>query len=185
MSKFNLKFFKHAAIYLVINMKTLTLRASLVVVALMTFSTAALAQYVWLDDKGSKQFSDQPPPSTVPKNKILKVPGGNIDRAISEPDADTDQTKKTKQPESVAEKEAAYKKRRDEMAAKDKKATEEAKNTAAKADNCKRMREYKQSLDSGQRISQTDANGNRSYLTDEKRAQEQSTVTQSLGDCAN
>jgi len=168
-------------------MKTSILRTSLVLAALCCFTTAALAQYVWLDDKGSKQFSDQPPPTSVPKNKILRVPGGNIDRVISEPDADADadQAKKTKQPESVAEKEAAYKKRRDEMATKDKKAAEEAKNTAAKTDNCRKMREYKQSLDSGQRISTTDANGNRSYLSDDKRAQEQSTLSQSLGDCGN
>ena len=47
----------------------------------------------------------------------------------------------------------------------------------------KRMRDYKQTLDSGQRILQPDASGNRSYMSDEKRAQESSTVNQNLSDC--
>ena len=32
----------------------------------------ALAQYVWVDDKGNKQYSDTAPPASVPKNRILK-----------------------------------------------------------------------------------------------------------------
>ncbi len=185
MSKSNFRSYKHAAIYLVNNMKTLILRTTLVLATLFTVSTAALAQYVWLDDKGSKQFSDQPPPPNVPQNKILKSPGLTLDSVVSEPDTDADQAKKPKQPESIAEKEAAYKKRRDELAAKEKKASEEAKNTAAKAENCRRMREYQQSLVSGQQFALTDANGTSTLMTAEKRKQEISTVNQNLLDCGN
>ena len=166
-------------------MKTLILRGSLVLAVVIATCSAAFAQYVWVDENGSKQFSDQPPPASVPKNKILKAPGRSVESVNPESTGETDQTKNTKPPESVAEKEAAYKKRHEEMAAKEKKAADEAKNTAAKADNCKRMREYKQTLDSGVRIAQSDANGNRSYMTDDKRAQEMSSVNQNLGDCGN
>jgi len=99
--------------------------------------------------------------------------------------ADGDTQKTVKQPESAADKELAYKKRREETAAAERKSEEQAKSAASKADNCRRMREYKQSLDSGQRIALTDANGNRSFLTDDKRAQEASTITQNMSDCGN
>ena len=165
-------------------MKTSFLRALIVSAALLAASSQALAQYVWLDSNGLKQFSDQPPPASVPKSKILKFAGKNIDsRSDSGTDADT--TKEAKPAESTAERELDYKKRREESATKEKKTAEEAQNAQIRADNCKRMREYKQSLDSGQRISQTDASGNRSFISDEKRSQDLTNVNQSLGECGN
>jgi hypothetical protein len=166
-------------------MKTSILRALIVTTALCCFSASALAQYVWLDANGSKQFSDQPPPASVPKNKILKAPGKSFDSQSAGDAVDGDAQKAAKPPENIADKELAYKKRHDEMAAKDKKSEEEAKTAAAKADNCKRMREYKTTLDSGQRIAQVDANGNRSFMADDKRAQEQSTLSQGMSECGN
>ncbi|PRC93058.1 DUF4124 domain-containing protein [Solimicrobium silvestre] len=164
----------------------LSIRHTLIVLAtLATISTSALAQYVWLDEKGNKQFSDQPPPASVPKNKILKFSGKIIDNQDSSTDADNSKAGTTKPADSLADKELAFKKRRDELAAKEKKDADEAKASAAKSDNCKRMREYKQSLDSGQRISQMDATGQKSYMTDEKRAQEQTQLSQNLSDCGN
>ena len=165
------------------SMKTSILRTLIISAALFTLSSQALAQYVWLDEKGIKQFSDQPPPASVPKAKILKYSGKNMDSLDSGSDADP--VKDAKQPPSAAERELDYRKRRAEIVAKEKKAAEEAQNAQTKSDNCKRLREYKQSLDSGQRITQVDANGNRSYMTDEKRSQDLNTVTQSLGDCGN
>jgi hypothetical protein len=166
-------------------MKTSILRALFVVATLFVFSNAAFAQYVWLDEKGAKQFSDQPPPPSVPKNKILKYSGKSMDSQDAASDADSDKSKDAKPAESIADKEADYKKRHDEMAKQQKKSADAAAAAAAKADNCNRMRQYKSTLDSGQRISQSDASGNRSYMTDDQRAQEQSKLTQNLGDCGN
>src|SRR5205823_1792862 len=45
------------------------------VLAVSGFSCAAQAQYVWLNERGVKQFSDMPPPASVPENRILKSPG--------------------------------------------------------------------------------------------------------------
>jgi len=148
-------------------------------------SATAFAQtpYVWIDEKGNKQFSDQPPPASVPKSKILKYSGRTVDAQDSLPDIDGDASKTAKQPETLADKELAYKKRHDEAALKDKKAETDAKNAAIKADNCKRASEYKAALDSGQRVSQTDANGNRSFLSDDARAQQLNDVNQKLSDC--
>jgi hypothetical protein len=36
----------------------------------------ALAQWGWTDSAGNKQFSDQPPPSSIPDTKIFKRPPG-------------------------------------------------------------------------------------------------------------
>ncbi|BBB67028.1 hypothetical protein UNDYM_2775 [Undibacterium sp. YM2] len=52
----------------------------------LAFCAVAHAQYVWIDDKGNKQFSDLPPPKSVPKDKILKAPGGA--KAAQAPAAD-------------------------------------------------------------------------------------------------
>ena len=47
---------------------------------LAALAAPALAQYVWLDEKGVKQYSDMPPPASVPTNRILKQPGGSATR---------------------------------------------------------------------------------------------------------
>jgi hypothetical protein len=39
-------------------------------------SLPAHAQYSWIDDKGSRVFSDRPPPPGTPPSRILKAPGG-------------------------------------------------------------------------------------------------------------
>ena len=36
---------------------------------------SAHAQYVWVDEKGLKQYSDRAPPASVPLKRILKAPG--------------------------------------------------------------------------------------------------------------
>ncbi|MGB9108871.1 MAG: DUF4124 domain-containing protein, partial [Telluria sp.] len=44
--------------------------------ALALTSLLAHAQYSWLDDKGSRVFSDRPPPPGTPPARILKAPRG-------------------------------------------------------------------------------------------------------------
>ena len=163
-------------------MKSSILRSALLSVAMLVISSSAMAQYVWLDDSGAKQFSDQPPPANIPKNHILKFAGRTPDSQTAL-DADVAGSAPAKAPPSLAEQEMEYKKRHQEQVAKQQKEEEAAKNAAIKADSCRRQRDYKQSLDSGMRIAQTDANGNRSFLTDDKRAEEQATVNQYLATC--
>ncbi|MBS0307625.1 MAG: DUF4124 domain-containing protein, partial [Proteobacteria bacterium] len=47
----------------------------LLALAVCGFTASAMAQYIWLDDKGVKQYSDTPPPASVPKKRILKEGG--------------------------------------------------------------------------------------------------------------
>ncbi|HZW14352.1 MAG TPA: DUF4124 domain-containing protein [Noviherbaspirillum sp.] len=148
--------------------------------ALMGLALAgtAFAQYVWVDEKGVKQYSDMPPPASVPANRILKQRGVAVSQ---QPEAETAAAPKTDL--STAEKEAEFRKRRAEQAEKDKKAAEQAKYAADKAKHCERAREYNRALESGQRIARTDKDGERTFLTDEQRAQELRDSRRTLEDC--
>lgn len=163
----------------------LPIQRSLIVLAIfLTMSTSSLAQYVWIDENGHKQFSDHAPPASVPKSKILKYPSKATDDMSSAPPA-ADANEKVKQPESLAEKELAYKKRRDELAAKEKKDAADAKAATTKRENCNRLKAYKQTLDSGQNIAQIDATGARSFMTNEKRTQELNELRQNMNECGD
>lgn len=144
----------------------------------------ASAQYAWFDEKGTKHFSDMPPPPSVPANRILKQPGKS---AATPPAQETGEEKSAvpsrTEPTTIAEKNADFRKRRAEQAEKEKKAAAEAAQAAEKAKNCARAREYQRSLDSGERISRIEKNGERAYLTDEQRAQESRDNRRILDDC--
>lgn len=154
----------------------------------------ASAQYIWLNEKGVKQYSDLPPPLSVPQNKILKQPGGvsAVPSVSSQSAASSEQspveekesvTEKSRQPLSTAEKNAEFQKRRMEQQEKDKKAAEEQQRAAEKAKNCERAQAYQRSLESGERLARTDKNGERYYLNDQQRSQEQQENKRVLDAC--
>ena len=167
--------------------------------AALTLATAACAQYVWLNENGVKQYSDMPPPSSVPNNRILKQPGrtsNSVPQATASPaetgtegarvPTGTDSpsaSNKEKAPMTTVEKNADFRKRKIEQAEKEKKAADEAKRAADKAQSCDRARAYQRALDSGQRMANTDKNGERDYLSDEQRAQEAEATRRILNDC--
>lgn len=147
----------------------------------VTAVSPAAAQYAWIDEKGIKQFSDKPPPPSVPASRILKQPGRTY-----KPEAQEDTpapTQPTKTEMTVAEKNAEFRKRRAEQAEKEKKAADEARMAAGKAKHCDSALAYKRALESGQRIAHTDASGERAYLTDQQREREMREVNQTLEDC--
>jgi hypothetical protein len=167
------------------NFERISMKAKyLLQIALLAASSCvvsnALAQWVWLDEHGVKQFTDVAPPANVPQNRILKQPHGAPPAKPSEAaDKTTDKAddagadKAAKAPPTTAEKEADYKKRKLEQAEKDKKAADEAKRKQANDENCARAKSYLQSLKSGVRITSSDSNGVRSDLSDDDRAKEQ------------
>ncbi|MES2935110.1 MAG: DUF4124 domain-containing protein [Pseudomonadota bacterium] len=167
--------------------RRLTIASGLIALSALSFTTAAYAQYVWLDEQGSKQYSDIPPPPSVPQSRILKSPRG----VVMAPAAATEATSASaaaaapsaKAPMTTAEKNVDFNKRRAEQIEKEKKAADDAKLAADKAKNCDKAREYKAALDSGERIDKFDKNGDRVPLTDEQRAQETKDSKRVLGDC--
>jgi hypothetical protein len=156
--------------------------------ATLFICTASLAQYQWIDANGRKVFSDQPPPTSVPAQKVLQQPGKSAGtKAVStEADADTNSNTGAKTDASAAaspsapaaakakpvdkELEAKKKQADDELAAK-KKAEQEAQ-TKAKIENCARAKSAKAGLDSGIRIVQINGKGEREVMDDAARTAE-------------
>lgn len=148
------------------------LKRLVVALAFSCCASAALAQYVWLDANGVKQYSDTPPPASVPNSKILKSPnsGYQAPAASSDDAAKTDDTAK-KAPMTTAEKNADFTKRKMEQAEKDKQDAAKAQQAADKKKNCENANNYKRVLESGERISSMNQAGERTYMTDDERTQ--------------
>ncbi|MES2832171.1 MAG: DUF4124 domain-containing protein [Pseudomonadota bacterium] len=174
------------------------IKTSLCLAFLHLTISAASAQFVWIDAKGTKQYSDQPPPSSIPKSRIMKEPGlelrnSSMDTpsiapaAVVAAGADvataTQSANAPKAPMSTAEKNAEFTKRQAEQVEKERKTADDAKEAAAKAKNCERVQAYARSLQSGERIATMDKNGEKTYLTDEKRAQETSDAMRAMNGC--
>lgn len=170
---------------------TRTPTAALFTLAL-SLPITALAQYVWLDANGGKHYSDVPPPTTVPAKQILKTPGNSPLMPAKNPELQNPTQAQegvnagkaeAKPPKTNSEKNADFLKRKSEQAEKEKKSADDTKRLADKAKNCNRTRDYQRVLDSGQRISQTDKNGERAIMSDEQRAQEMRDTKQILAEC--
>lgn len=175
-------------------MKAIWFKRIATALALLCLTSAASAQYVWLDDKGVKQFSDTPPPASVPRNRILKDPGTmshSTSRVTTStapdkpenPGNETSAPNKAQLPMTTAEKNADFQKRRMEQAEKEKKDAEKAKQDADKVKRCERARAYSRNLESGVRITDIDKNGERYILNDEQRAQESRDNKHILDEC--
>lgn len=154
--------------------------------ALMLVASLSQAQWVWVDAKGVKQFSDRSPPPSVPQKNILKAPRGQatgFDTAVSGQAADKPAdaaTAAAPAKPSLADRESDYKKRQLEKAEADKKAAAEATAAAAKKTNCDNARAQKAQLDSGVRVS-NGADG--SIMDDAQRAKESAVARKVLADC--
>lgn len=139
----------------------------------------ANGQYAWIDEKGRKQFSDMPPPASVPANRILAHP-----RAPTTTQASPTPAPDAAKPSSgYADKDAEFRKRRMEQAEKEKELTEKARLAAEEKKNCERARDYKTNLESGARIARIDKNGERSFLEEDEIAQELQEAKRRLEAC--
>jgi len=148
--------------------------------ALIACTSLAQAQWMWVNDKGVKQFSDQPPPAGTPANRILKAPRGMAVAELqkegpAKPDngddaAGADEKAVPVKP-TLAERNADFKKRQQENAAKAAKAEEQAKLDAEKKKYCSEAKSNIGMLESGVRVSEMGPNGERNFMSDEARAQ--------------
>lgn len=162
-------------------MNYLAIPRLLSVVVLSLASGAALAQYIWIDEKGGKNVSDRPPPASVPAKNILKSPGGKLPpaeapAAAPAPAADAPAS-------GWAEREADYKKRTAEKAEADKKQADLARQQAEKKRACDSARVYQAQAATGMRYMQVGRDGSRSVLTEEERNRNLAKARQVLGQC--
>jgi hypothetical protein len=151
---------------------------------------SALAQWQWIDKSGRRVFSDQAPPPDIPAKNILK---GSNGRVIAPPvETSTAAAAPQAAPAASApkvagrDKELEARKKQAEAAEAEKKKVKEREVAEARAENCKRAREAKTTLDSGMRIARVSDKGEREFLDDSQRAAEgerlQAIITR---DCAS
>jgi hypothetical protein len=153
--------------------------------ATTSFALSAFAQWQWIDKDGRKVFSDRSPPAEVKEKDILKRPGGRgsvalaaaTESAPAAPALASSAAAKGSAPKLTgkdAQLEAKKKQAEEEEAARKK--AEEEKVAVAKADNCSQAKRYLTTLDSGVRIANTNAKGEREIMDDSKRAEEKKRV---------
>lgn len=146
--------------------------------------TLAQAQYAWIDAKGVRQFSDRPPPPDTPSAKILKAPGKPALDLSAEPAPPAPaEAQATPGAPTLAARDAEFRKRAKDRANEEAKARAEAEQKLAQKENCASARQYKAQIESGIRIAVTDEAGEKSYLSDEQRAQRLAHVNKVLDAC--
>lgn len=148
--------------------------------ATASFALSAFAQWQWIDKDGRKVFSDRSPPAEIKEKDILKRPGGSVAVAVvsesaapAAPALSASAAVKGGAPKlsgKDAQLEARKKQAEEEESAKKK--AEDEKVVAVKADNCSQAKRYLTTLDSGVRIANTNAKGEREIMDDSKRAEE-------------
>ena len=151
----------------------------------LLLSNIAMAQYIWLNDKGVKQYSDTPPPKSVPRDKIIKTPAGAVRGAAGQntnPETKTDSDKLEK-PVTLASKNEEFNKRKLAREDAEKKASSEAQQAQEKSKNCERAKTYKQSIEEGMLITTRNKDGERVTLDEAQRAKELTEVKKTLADC--
>jgi len=124
------------------------------------------AQYSWIDNAGHRVYSDLPPPPDIPQKNILSMHGMST-KGMPPPPAEPASAAASGQDKALEDK----KKAADAAEAAKKKASEQ-KLAAQRADNCQRAKTTLAGLQSGARVVQFDAQGQRSYMTDDQRAAE-------------
>jgi hypothetical protein len=151
------------------------MKSALLLIACLTFATAATAQhYKWVDQNGRVQYGDTPPPG------VKATPLRGAQPPISQPsmpEKKDDPSAAGKGPMTTAEKDADFRKRQQE-AEKDRQKQAQANEAAeGKRDNCTRAQEMQRTLQTG-RVSRTDAKGERYYLDEGQLASESAKARQ-------
>ena len=153
---------------------------SLFIVVTCLAAFGVQAQWQWIDKDGRKVFSDRGPPSDIPAKNILKQPGAAtrgmdamVNAAPAKPASAAGESADVETPKLGAEdKDLAARKKQAEAAEAAKTKAEDDRRAKIKAENCERAKGSKTVMDSGIRVSQTNAQGERVVLDDAGRAAE-------------
>ena len=141
------------------------MKRTFVLVALLLAAAGASAQqYKWVDRNGRVQYGDTPPPGA--NAPPLRTPTG---RAAPAPAA---KAEARKGPLTPAEQEAEFRKRREQSEQERQKQAKAAEEASARKENCALAQNQLRTMESGQRIARTDAQGERYYLEDAEIAKE-------------
>lgn len=114
----------------------------------------------WVDANGKVHYSDQPPPANV-KAKTLRP-------TVSDEDSANTAASAPAAAKTVAEREAELKKAQQEKQAAAEKAAQEQEKAETRKANCEASQQSLRTLQSGMRLTELNAQGERVYLTDEQ-----------------
>lgn len=135
-------------------------------------SFGAAAQWQWVDQDGRRVYSDRAPPASVPEKNIIRR------AAPALPTAEPGTARAPAQAAASAARPGALdalmaeQQRKTEQAQASKRQADDARNAAVRAENCQRARRASSALDTGVRISVTNAQGEREVMDDGARAAE-------------
>src|SRR5688572_28978250 len=138
---------------------------ALLVITSLAFAGAAAAQYKWVDQNGKVQYGDTPPPGA--RVSTVRPPPGP-----AQPEPAAEDKKDAKAPLTSADKDAEFRKRQLEGEHNREKQAKAQQEAQTKRENCARAQDYLRTLQSGQRIARTNAQGEREVLEDAQIAQE-------------
>jgi hypothetical protein len=143
---------------------------------------SALAQWQWIDKDGRKVYSDRAPSPDVLEKNIVRRPAGRVPSAPAPASDPVNGEQATNAPGPVVaassakgagtDKELEAKKKQAAEAELAKRKDEEARVTKTKVENCARAKQAKTTLDSGVRVSRSNAAGEREIMDDAARATE-------------
>lgn len=153
------------------NSTSFVLWAGLALTLGLASALPAAAQWKWKDSAGKVQYSDRPPPASVPERDILQRPS-NARSIAPPPAADAAPATATAASPAGVDKDLEARRRQEEQDREAKARAEKERIAQVRAENCARARNYMQTLDSGVRIARTNAKGEREFLGDEARAAE-------------
>lgn len=143
---------------------------------LLVCSSAALAQWQWIDGTGRKVFSDTPPPANIPDKNILRQPGA---LTVAPPPAAVEAATGAVAGATPAapriparDPELEAKKKQAEQAEEAKKKAELERVAKVRAESCERARKAKITMESGVRLATTNAKGERVIMDDQAKAAE-------------
>ncbi|MFL6658361.1 MAG: hypothetical protein ACJ8GW_09835 [Massilia sp.] len=152
--------------------------------ALLLLSNLASAQFVWIDEKGVKQFSDQAPPASIPMKNVLKAPNRSS-FAVGEPSpaaepaaASASATASADAPKPV-DREAEFRKRQKAKADAEAKAEEATTKASQKQARCAAGRAKNDQLATGKRLRSADG----SFMDDATRSAQQADASKAMADC--
>lgn len=163
------------------------IRRTVLAVALFAALPALAQIYSWKDKDGKVHYGDTPPPT----GEVNQIRGTAAARPTPAPASapaetpaatDTVKAQDSSRPQTLAEREQAFRERRAAEAEAQAKAAEEAGRDAERQRSCEQARNQLGALQSGQRVTRFNAAGEREFLDDTARGAEIARLQQQVAE---
>ena len=137
----------------------------------LVVAPATAQTYKWTDADGKVHYSDQPPPANT-KEKVTVKPRKQTASAPTAAAAPTEKGAPAAKARTYVEQEADFKKRQVEAAEREAAEKKTANEATEKKRNCEQARAQLKNLQAGGRVTRTNAQGEREYMSDAQIGQE-------------